>query len=324
MANNSNYYAGDNTNPDFTTGNNTVQGQQGGMAVGNGGGQPFDIIQWLQSAIKGAQTPNQTGSTQGGMAVAEPNPYQEGVNKALKEQGYNHASQAVQSGVNPNDIVNHPMMQPSKMVANMASTAQKSRTQPQQQPNPTPVPPSIDDQISTINKQAQLNLAKQNLAQSKPPDFLQRFNQQFTKMAGGQTQGETLTNIEAMQKIAGGEPLQQKDVGDLNANTYHAALEATNQSASLEAQKLPALIDLYGKLQATRGIGPAITGTASAEQNKVISALSLAGQNLNTHIANLSTLIKNRPTFTSKGMNSPAQDTMAKVKQGQVGKYSYR
>lgn len=194
--------------------------------------------------------------------------------------------------------------QPQQILQNLVNpNGQQQQTQPQ----------SIDDQIANINKQAQLNLAQRNLAESKPPDFLQRFSQQFAKMSGGVTQADQLGNIETMQKIAGGEPLQPKDVGELNARTYGAALDATHQSAALEAQKLPQLLDLYGKLNLTKGIPANIGGTTSTDQRKTLMAIRTAGQSLNTHIENLGTLINNRPTFSSKGMDKQAQQTSNRI-----------
>lgn len=318
MADN-NYNTQNNTNPGFVTGNNTVPGQQGGESVGGGG---FDLGQWLQSVVQNINTPNQNGSSQGGMATAQPNAYQKGVNKALQDAGTAHATQAIQSGVDPNDIVNHPIMgnnqDPTQILAGLAAMAQHTGGNQQTQPTQQQPQPSVDDQIASINKQSQLALANKTNSMANQNNFWSRFTDNVNSMEGGVTQANKLQNIEAMQKIAGGEPLQPKDVAEFNAGTYKAALEASHQAATVEATKLPALIDLYGKLQATRGFAAGVTGTASKEQNQVISALSTASSNLNSHISNLQTLINNRPTFSSKGIDKQSQTTANKIQEGQT------
>lgn len=109
---NNNYNASDNTSPGFATGNNTVPGQQGGMAVAAPGGG----VNILQQLLQALSTPTQGGQSQGGMAVgsggaAQPTgPYQKGVAKALQEYGYTHGTQALQAGMPAQSIQNHELM----------------------------------------------------------------------------------------------------------------------------------------------------------------------------------------------------------------------
>lgn len=294
MADN-NYYSGDNTNPGFTTGNNTVLGQQGGIPISNEGG--FDIGKWLQSIGTYMNTPTTNSNNPlGPVHQAALDGATAGIKKAAQEAAYTGGIPAAQH------ILSQILPSQQNQKVNSQTQNQKSNQQKEQQL-------SIDDQISDINKQAQLNLANNNLAQSKAPDFLQRFSQNFTKITGGVTQGEQLQNIGAIQKIAGSEPLQPKDVGELNANSYKAALEATNQSATLESDKIKSLVDLYSKLDANRSVVQKTLGQTSDDQNKVLFNLQMAGKNFNNHINNLSTLLKNRPTFSNKGINKQAQQT---------------
>lgn len=193
------------------------------------------------------------------------------------------------------------------------------------QPNAAPAeqsaapaePPSIDQQIEQINKQAALNVAKRNLQASQPPNFMQRFGQNLAKMEGGITQADQLANMQTIQKIAGAEPLQPKDISEMTAGTYKAGLEATHQALAVEGQKFTALGELYNKLNETKGRINQTLGTASDEQKEVYKSLKITAKNINTHVGNLGELINNRPKFSSKGVSSQTQN-----KGNMVGKYT--
>lgn len=183
-------------------------------------------------------------------------------------------------------------------------------------------PQDINEQIDNINKQTALNIANRNLNMSQPPNFWQRFGQNFTKMTGGVTQADQLQNMAAGQKIAGQEPLQPKDVGELNAGSYKAALEATGTALSATQQKLTALTDLYGKEEQNKGLVASALKNESPNQAVLRKSIEDTADNMVTHVKNFRTLISNRPTFNSQGINSQAQQTSAKIEQGKVGKYT--
>lgn len=289
-------------------------------------GQGINIQQLLGGLLQAGGNGLNAASNFVNPQDSQPNAYQKGVNKALQDAGTAHATQALQQGVDPNSIVNHNIMQPSQqsdptqVLAGLAAMAMKQQGQTQQQPalvQQQQSQPSIDDQIANINKQAQLNVASKNLQQSQSPQgLLDKFGQNVRDLSG-LTAARNASN-EIVQKTAAGEPIQPKDVADLNANTYKAALEASHNAATAEATKLPALVDLYGKLQATRGFGATITGTASKDQQSVLNALKTAGTNFGNHVDNLQTLINNRPKFTSKGIDNQAQGTVSKIQEGQT------
>lgn len=188
----------------------------------------------------------------------------------------------------------------------------------QAQPSQDQQPVSIDDQIANINKQAALNVAKKNLISSQPQSFMQRFNQQFTKMSGGQTQAEDLANRGLIQKMAGAEPIQPKDVADLNARSYTAAMDAAHNGITAEAQKLTGLEDLYGKEQPNRNILDIAMGRESANQSLIRKNIENSAENISNHLKNLRTLVTNRPAFSSQGMNSQAQSLSNKISEGQT------
>lgn len=206
-------------------------------------------------------------------------------------------------------------------------------SQPQQAPVPTGQPQSntqpqpsqpldINSQIDNINKQTALNIAKRNLSMSQPPNFWQRFGQNFAKQTGGVTQGEQLQNMAAGQKIAAQEPLQPKDIGELNAGSYKAALEATGTALTATQQKLMALTDLYGKEEQNKGVVATALHNESPNQTVLRQSIQDTADNMVNHVKNFRTLIANRPTFNSQGLNSQTQDINNKIQKGKVGKYT--
>lgn len=220
------------------------------------------------------------------------------------QQGGGKAS-GVNQGVTP-----QAMVPAAQSVATSAQQAQQVQ------------PPSIDDQITQAQEQAKLNVAQRISQMSKSPNFMQRFSQNFTKETGGVTQADQLQNIAAIQKIAGGEPLQTKDVQDLNVGSYKAALDASHNAAAVEQEKLNSLTNLYGKLGENRNFAQKTLGQQTADQSKILDVAKASADNLSTHLSNLRTLITNRPTFSSKGQNPQAQATTDKINQGKVGKYT--
>lgn len=86
------------------------------------------------------ETPSGQNPTEGiGQAMAQLGPYQKGVQSALKKAGESHAVEALQSGVSPDEIQNHSMMQPPQapMQQPMQPTGMSMGDTPQQggQPN---------------------------------------------------------------------------------------------------------------------------------------------------------------------------------------------
>lgn len=152
---------------------------------------PLDVIKALLDSSNNQQIDNlnsqdKTQQTQ--------NAYQKGVNKALSEHGYNHGSQALAMGVDPNEIANHDAMQ----------AQDQSTQQAQSQTNSNP----LDAQIADKQKQIQLNTLNQLVEASKAPNFLQRFSQNIAKTNGGMTQADYLANLATTQKLAAGQPAE--------------------------------------------------------------------------------------------------------------------
>lgn len=197
--------------------------------------------------------------------------------------------------------------------------AQQPNTQSNNQSSP---PTDINTQIDNINKQTSLNIAKRNLSMSQPPNFWQRFGQSFAKQTGGITNTDNLANLSAGQKIAGQEPLQPKDIGELNAGSYKAALEATGTALTANQQKLTALTDLYGKEEQNKGIVASTLHNESPNQAVLRTAITNTADNMATHVKNFRDLIANRPTFNAQGLNTQTADIVNKTQQAKVGKYT--
>lgn len=284
---------GNVNSPGFVTGNNTVPGQQGGMSVSQDNN--FDIGKVLKNLINNIQSPEDTSNTQGGMAIAKPS----------TTQVQNNSTTPVKNKSNS------PL---SNILGNKNSSNEDSSAIPQQN--------DINSQIDNINKQTALNIAKRNLTMSQPPNFWQRFGQNFAKQTGGVTQADTLSNFAAGQKIAAQEPLQPKDIGELNAGSYKAALEATGTALTATQQKLMAFTDLYGKEEQNKGIVASALKQESHNQGLLRQSITNTADNMVNHVKNFRTLIANRPTFNSQGLNVQTQDIVNKSQQSKVGKYT--
>lgn len=228
------------------------------------------------------------------------------------------------------NIIQGSTTQPLSQALTKSSPSNKSSSQNQQSSQPNiqnKKPMSVKDYISNVNQQASLNVAKRNLQASEPPNWMERFSQNFTKMTGGVTQADQLANMQTMQKIAGSEPIQPETVANLNKDTYVAAIGATKDAISTIGQTIAPLTDLYGKLNETKGRINQMFNTPSDEQKQVLGSLREKVKSLNTHIGNLDTLGTNKPTFTSQGTNPQstnpqAQDINNKIQQKKIGKYT--
>lgn len=332
-----NYNAADNTNPGFTTGNN-VPGQVGGISVNQGNG--FDIVQWIHNMAQQMNTPAQANASQGGMAVAPSQQIMQDVaTKAYTKNMQQHAESTppqilaklidswgqqgggqvpeTNQGASSNNMI--PPETPAGALRPIVVGPQQAQQSQSNQPQKAKAEPmSVDQQIEQINKQSALNVTKRNFSMSKDPNFMQRFNQNFTKMTGGVTQAEQLTNMGTIQKIAGAEPLQNKDIADLTAGTYKAGIEATHQALAVEGQRFTGLEELYSKLDTTKGRINQALATPSDEQKTVYKSLQATAKNINTHVSNLGMLINNRPKFSNQGVDVQAKNTADKVRDGQT------
>lgn len=322
MAINNNYNASDNTNPGFNTGNNAT-GQTGGIATATGGNN-FDVVQWLQNIAQQMNTtaPAQASNAQGGMAIAPSQQIMQDVAKKTLTKHFQEHADATPPQVLANLVDQWTQNGGANPPETGGSSSNGSKTKPPTGTASTAPsiaePQGVDQQIEAINKQAVLNIADRNLQMSKSPDFMQRFSQNFSKMNGGVTQSDQLVNMGTVQKLAGGEPLQNKDIADLTAGTYKAGLEATHQALAVEGQKFTALEELYSKLDATKGRVNQALATPSDEQKTVYKSLQTTAKNINTHVSNLGMLINNRPKFSNQGVNTKAQGTVNKIKAGQT------
>lgn len=289
MANN-NYYDGQNTNPGFNTAN-TIPGQQGGMAIGGGG---FDLGQWLNSL----NVPQQSGNSQGGMALGgspqnsqQNGAYQKGVQKALQESGYKHATEALTAGMPADQIQNHPLMapqQPQQKQVNpqaMAVLQQlvQAKQNPQQQPSmqqPQALPGANiaqgQNQPSSPQDQINDNVMKQLLSSSQQPQgFLDRFGQNVRDLSG--LSATKLGNLGKTQELAAGQPsniaVPTAQAANLNAQAEYQKLTNSGNKPIDPDQYLTAYSGMYQKAYDAYGkdeeSGNQITQSALDQYNKI-------------------------------------------------------
>lgn len=125
--------------------NNQTYGQVFGNSVGGAMNNAGNILQVLLGLAQGGG-PVDAGmrAGQGAMntpvgqnplpnaAAATVGPYQKGVEKALRTAGENHATEALQMGVPPTQIQDHPLMQPPAPMASSEGAMQAPSAQPGQ------------------------------------------------------------------------------------------------------------------------------------------------------------------------------------------------
>lgn len=182
--------------------------------IATGGGANFDIIQWLQQAVQQLNTPQSGGNSQGGMAVSQQrmgggggqpqkpqaNAYQKGVDKALNESGYAHASEALMKGQDPMMIAQQSsQMGMQQANANMIPLLQNllaMAQQPQQQ-----MQQPMQQQMTPIQQQAQ------QISQPTKNPVMGALDAVFG--IGTNYKSRQLENLGKAQEIMGEQPLQK-------------------------------------------------------------------------------------------------------------------
>jgi hypothetical protein len=171
-------------------------------------------------------------------STQQKNAYQKGVDKALSEYGYNHGTEAIASGMNPNDIANHEVMQqPSTASPHQGEIGPEHMAVLQ---TLLSLAPGQNNQQA--NSQVLTPLQQQALDIVKPATSI--FGKLMENMgnAGIVRQGQ-LANLAAAQKIAAGQPaevaLPQAQAGlvGVEAATKQAELSAGAPQANVELTK---------------------------------------------------------------------------------------
>lgn len=322
MADN-NYNTQNNTNPGFVTGNNTVQGQQSGMAVSTNG---FDIGKWLQDVVQKLNTPNNNNSSQGGMAI---HPVQQAAIDAAVSKTKKLTNDAIDmAGKHGVDVAKHIVDINSNFGGQQPQPLDVNSLNTNSIPTPNNSSQSIDAQ-SQINN----NILNRLLQASKGTTFLQRFSDNLAKMEGGVTQSDQLNNLaniqrlaagqpaeiavplaqaaELNQRIAGAEPIQPKDIAELNRQTYSATIQAANDAWERNTNEIKTMQEQYKSLQEGRsGWSKGVGGQTKQMKDLQQTIIAKMKQN-QQHLSNMQTLFKNPPNAVSenpsKVNNSPFQ-----------------
>jgi len=276
------------------------QGMQWGMQALQSGLQPQDI---LNHNLMGNVQPGNTPMA-GGQIAPPMNPQQ--ILQKILPQGQAQPS-VFSGGGNPAGGAsgswggNNTQVQSKPPVQNAP--------QPQAKQNALTAQPSIQ----SLNDKTAFNVASQNEKESEPKNFFERWQQQFQKMSGGMTQADRLSNLGAMQKLAGAEPLQKKDVSEMTAGTYRAAIDGASKLVDADSSKFKDLTSMYGQMNETKGFPNKALSLPSDEQKQVMDSLRQTAQRLNNHLKNMGTLLDNRPSFNTQGVNANQENIKDKI-----------
>lgn len=169
--------------------------------------QPNQIFELLKSLLQTSQaqagqmqgTQSEIQSNEQRMGKPQQNAYQKGVDKALNESGYAHASEAILKGADPMMVAQQSsQMGAQQSMNNVAPLLQTllSMAQPQQQQQTAPQQQILDP----IQQQAQQLV--------EPKGFMGRWQENFNKQVGNVTTADKLGNLASAQKLLGQEPIQ--------------------------------------------------------------------------------------------------------------------
>lgn len=308
---------------------NKYQGVDYGTAAGMGvqdvlGGllklaaSPFSVGGTMLGNIAGTpagQTPDVMAGT--GAALNNPlGPYQKGVAKALTQAGQAHAAEALQQGVNPNDIQSHPIMQNSTQNplpntgistgdSTQTFTAPTSTTssQPSQQSSQNPL--QILSNILGIKGGDVVNGAYQP---RQALGFLGENPESIIAHAqaanlGQQTQNITPKGALALETAKAQTPLNTYEKASLAAGGFSAQTAALNDQLQRMTQDQTALENLMKTYETTRGPFNKMAGGPSREMKQLQNQWSALQQSKAKIHTQLASLYGKQPNFNPSSVN---------------------
>lgn len=241
--------------------------------INNAQSNPIDFLKFMGQLVQASAGNSEQQKQADSLAKqdqtqATHNAYQKGVNKALSEQGYTHGTQALQAGVDPNDIANHSAMSlpnggvgdangdqidPSQFLAHIvaANMANQSST------GDTSGSITQDNSQNNQQQNPQQDLIKQQAMKIIAPATTILGKLFESAGFGTETKAKQLNNLASAQKITGQEPLQQSEYEKTALETKQKidqALEvplsqpelANNQTA-IYGHQITAVNDMYQK-----------------------------------------------------------------------------
>ena len=280
--------------------------------------QGFDPMQFLQSIIQSASAagqafmnPNMVNqnqqpsnpSQQQALNQAVTNqvagPYQEGVNKALKEAGQQHVVEAIQAGMSPQDIQNHPIM----------NGGQQSQSIPANNLN--------------VNQGKGMGLGGANLDQQgnvnvNMPSILGRI------LFGNSLVNQDLNTISGAQKVSGQEPIQPMEKAQVQAGINTATLQSMNDANQRLQNYRDQLTKEFTAEAATipdwqKGVVTKLTPRMKEIQDQLKDINISQGQLLNSFMSYKPTNIMNKvKEINSKYSNAPAEAIAEARKRGLI------
>lgn len=288
--------------------------QSGNTPQSNPGFNLADFIRQFSGATPGSNMSNWQGTDN------QTNAYQDGVNKALKNAGEAHATQALQQGADPTAIANHPVMQnndPTQILTSLIANGIVQKSMQNQSSSPS----------SDVSTPAATNAPVQNnnfgykpdnpvssffnmLGITPSPDAQLALTQAAKNrqlIAAGNPGEIAVPQAQAQelqQRIAGAEPIQPKDIADLNRQTYSATIQAANDAWQRNTDEIKTMQEQYKALQEGRsGFSKGIGGQTkemNAMQKVIISKMKQNQQ----HLSNMQTLFNNPPSAVSENTNA--------------------
>lgn len=259
---------------------------QGGMSVSNPNGNsnssnavlgnPLELLNAIIGTVQNSKElqKNAASLDSTDKAIQQRNAYQKGVDKALSEQGYKHGTEAIQSGMNPNDIATHDMMQsqqnvkqnPTSILSNMINPSTNTEN-----PTNNDFGYKPDNPVSAFFNM----LGFQPTAEAQVLLTQAASNRQ--KIAAGQPAEIAVPQAQAAeinQKIAGAVPLQPADIMKLNIDSYSAALKANQEAYANSNAEVANLAKTLEILQQGRSTFSKAFGGSNEAMNHLKSVIA--------------------------------------------------
>lgn len=240
------------------------------------GSQGFDLGAFLKSISQG--DPNNPMQNWQGTNSNQSTAYQDGVNKALKNLGEQHANEAVQAGVDPQQIQAHPLMgQPAETQGSPQS----------QQVDPMQVLTTL---IASQMNQGQQPQPTAQIQQNIPKQGMFETNKNY---------GIALNNVATTQKIQAGQP---GEIGLPQAQTAE-----TMAGVGLK-KSISKFLDKGAQIMSINPNTGEIGNANDPASVRFLVAPTLAGptyvpldknQDLTSHLTQLDTLLKNEGELRS-------------------------
>lgn len=259
----------------------------------------FKSIAGLSSQNQGQQSSGNP-MQQATQAVAQQlNPYQKGVEKALKEGGYAHVQEALAAGVPAEQIV-----QQSGLNSNMPQQPQGQPMQQQSQPEQTPQQQKISQQGNSP-----MQILKGILPMLNLPEMVSNTMAQ----QGLKTERMGLQNQAMQQQVSGQEPIQPIQKQEMQARVFSAQREAVQGEITAANDQLKASIDQLSTLSKLP------LNVRWGKEKTLLKNIDIAQNNLKKSLDRMKSLSSNKGSIPKGATHySPSQNKFYDSKGNEV------